>query len=189
MIRSPRFSVVMDACVLYPAPVRDILLSLASVGLFKPKWSDEIQVEWKRNLLINRSDLSENALNSTIQSMNSAFPDSNVINYESLIEGLSLPDRDDRHVLACAIRSGADMITTFNLKDFPVKVLEQYDIEVQSPDELISNLIDLNEKLACKAFSKMVRRLKNPPKTKIQILETLRKCGLTNSVNRFEKCS
>lgn len=189
MIHSPKFTVVLDACVLYPAPVRDILLSLADVGLFKPKWTDQIQEEWIKNLLKNRTDLSEEALNLTVESMNKAFPDANVENYEALISAVNLPDEDDRHVLVCGIRCNADLITTFNLKDFPSKELDQYDIEVQNPDQVISNLIDLNDDLACKAFSKMAQRLINPPKARKQIIETLMKCRLKVSAERFDKCS
>jgi predicted nucleic acid-binding protein len=189
MIHSPKFTVVLDACVLYPAPVRDILLSLASEGLFKPKWTYEIQDEWMRNLLKNRSDLSVFTLEATVQAMNSAFPDSNVENNKQLIPSLQLPDQNDRHVLACAIRCNADLITTFNLKDFPSSVLGQYDIEIQSPDEFILNLIELNEKLACKALSKLLKRLNNPPKTKKEIIEIFRKCQLIKSAKRLSTCN
>jgi predicted nucleic acid-binding protein len=188
MIPSPKLTVVLDACVLYPAPVRDILLSLAAEGLFKPKWTNHIQDEWLRNLLIKRTDLFEKDLKATIQAMNNAFPDANVENFETLIPNLNLPDKDDRHVLACAIRCNAAIITTFNLKDFPNSELNLYDIEVQNPDELICNLFDLDEGIACKAFDKMVNRLKNPPITKKQAVMALRKCSLKICSDRFEKC-
>lgn len=187
MIHSPKFTVVIDACVLYPAPIRDVLLSMASEGLLKPKWSSIIQDEWTKNLLVNRPDLKKEQLNSTVNAMNKAFPDSNVENFEELIPGLNLPDKDDRHVLACAIKCKADLITTINLKDFPSKNIDKYDIQVQHPDELICNLIDLNEKLAYQAFEKMVSRLKNPPKTKSEVLLTLINCGLIKSARYLEK--
>lgn len=189
MIHSPRFTVVLDACVLYPAPVRDILLSLANEGLFNPKWSDQIQNEWTRNLLVNRKDIQESALKSTILAMNKAFPDSNVENYDNYIPLIQLPDKNDRHVLACAIKCNADVITTFNLKDFPKKEVVKYGIEVQNPDLLISNLIELNEKITCNAFFKMIQRLKNPTKTKNQIVEILKNCGLKKSADQFDNCS
>ncbi|MGB1207530.1 MAG: PIN domain-containing protein [Chitinophagales bacterium] len=186
MIYTPQFTVVLDACVLYPAPVRDILLSLAAAGLFQPKWSDIIQEEWIRNLLINRTDLSRKQLKLTIKAMNRAFPDANVSKFEDLISSIVLPDKDDRHVVvACAIRCHADLIKTFNTKDFPNKALAKYDIEIQKPDEFISNLIDINPKLVCKAFMKMLKRLKNPPKTKAEVLATLAKCGLMESAKKL----
>ncbi|MTI27391.1 PIN domain-containing protein [Fulvivirga kasyanovii] len=181
MIHSPRFAVVLDACVLYPAPVRDILLSMAAEGLFKPKWTKEIQDEWVRNLLKRRDDLKEEVLFKTVRAMNLAFPDAAVENYEDLIEGLRLPDKDDRHVVAAAIKCNADLIVTNNLKDFPGTIVEKYDLEIQSPDELVSNLIQLNKKLSCVAFNKMVNRLKNPPKTKREVAQSLRNCGLSKS--------
>lgn len=186
MIHSPRFKVILDACVLYPAPIRDILLSLAADGLFKAKWSDIIQEEWLRNLLKNRTDLKKSQLNQTIKAMNLAFPDANVDGFEDLIPSIKIPDKDDRHVVACAIRCNADLIVTFNVKDFPKKELSKYDIEIQKPDELISNLIDINPKLACKAFNKMVKRLKNPKKTKDEVLATLENCGLKESIIKLK---
>jgi predicted nucleic acid-binding protein len=185
MIHSPRFTVVLDACVLYPAPIRDILLSLAAEELFKAKWSEIIQGEWLRNLLKNRSDLKKVQLNQTIKAMNAAFPNANVENFEELKASIKLPDKNDRHVVACAIRCNADLIVTFNTKDFPAKELSKYDIEIQNPDELISNLIDINPELACKAFNKMVKRLKNPKKTKEEVLTTLEKCGLKMSLKKL----
>jgi predicted nucleic acid-binding protein len=186
MIHSPKFGVVLDACVLYPAPIRDLLLSLAAEGLFKPKWSEKIQEEWVRNLLANRKDLKSNQLRQTINAMNRAFPDANIENYEDLITGLSLPDKDDRHVLACAIKSGVDSIMTFNLKDFPKSEVRKYDIEVQSPDEMVSILIGLSPKISCYAFSKMVERLKKPPKTKMEVGDMLEKCGLPISAAKLK---
>ncbi|WP_373515171.1 hypothetical protein [Persicitalea sp.] len=77
----PESIAVLDACVLYPAPIRDLLLNLADFDLFAPKWTDEIQKEWTRNLLANRPDLLSSQLNRTIEAMNKAFPESNVKNY------------------------------------------------------------------------------------------------------------
>lgn len=178
MIHSARFTAVLDACVLYPAPIRDLLLHLASAELYTPKWTDRIHDEWLRNLIVNRPDLEPTKLERTIQEMKKAFPDSSVEKYESLIPSVHLPDEDDRHVLAAAIRCKADVIVTFNLKDFPTKDLAQYDIEAQHPDLFISNLIDLTPKKSVAAFLKQVSLLKNPPKNETQVLESLKKYGL-----------
>ena len=184
----PKLIVVLDACVLYPAPIRDILLSFAAEDLFEPRWSDIIQDEWSRNLLKNRKDLKKEQLSQTTLAMNLAFPNSNVENFEDLIISIDLPDKDDRHVLACAIKCNADFIVTFNIKDFPEEVLSKYKIGQQNPDELISNLIDINPKLSCKAFKKMVKRLKNPIKTDNEVLRTLSNCGLKESIEKLNSC-
>jgi len=136
--------------------------------------------------LKNRTDLKREQLNLSVEAMNLAFPDANVENFEDLIQALKLPDEDDRHVVACAIRCKAELIVTFNTKDFPTNELSKYDIEVQKPDELISNLIDINPDLACKAFHKMLRRLKNPKMTKDEVLSTLKNGGLNNSVEKLK---
>lgn len=185
-MQSAKLTVVLDACVLYPAPIRDILLSLAAEGLFIAKWSDIIQDEWLRNLLRKRADLKKEQLEQTVKAMNQAFPDANVENFEELLPSIKLKDKDDRHVVACALRCNADLIITFNINDFPKNELSKYDIEIQNPDELISNLIDINPKLACKAFNKMVKRLKNPKKTMDEVLATLKNCGLHKNIEKFK---
>jgi predicted nucleic acid-binding protein len=186
MIHSSRFIAVLDACVLYPVPIRDLLLSLASAGLYKPKWSALIQDEWSRNLLANRSDLTAAQLQRTATMMNMAFPDADVEGYEAFIPTLTLPDPDDRHVLAAALRSQAEVIVTTNLKDFPVSYLRTFDVEVQHPDEFVGNLIDLNPAKALEAFRQQVARLKNPPIPTAQVLDNLRKSSLPTTAARLE---
>ena len=185
MIHSPRFVAVLDACVLYPVPIRDLLLSLASAGLYQPKWSALIQNEWSRNLLMNRSDLTAAQLQRTATMMNTAFPDADVEGYEVFISSLTLPDPNDRHVLAAALRSQADVIVTTNLKDFPVPYIRTFDVEVQHPDEFIGNLLDLNPAKALEAFRQQVARLKNPPITAAQVLDNLRKPSLPGTADRL----
>ena len=83
---------MLDACVLYPAPLRDLLLSLAAAGIYRAKWSQRIHDEWIGNLLSNRPDLDPERLKATCTQMNIAVPDSMVTGYEDLIESLNLPD-------------------------------------------------------------------------------------------------
>ena len=90
MIHSARFVAVLDACVLYPAPIRDLLLHLAAAHLYTPKWTSTIHAEWIRNLLLNRPDLRADQLEKTKDAMCAAFPDAEVVHFESLIEGLTL---------------------------------------------------------------------------------------------------
>ena len=187
MLHSGRFNVVLDACVLYPAPLRDFLLRLASEDLYHPVWSDLIQQEWKRNLLANRRDLKESQLNKTISFMNKAFPDAEVNGFYAIIDSLTLPDDDDRHVLAAAIRSGSELIVTFNLKDFPATELSKYDVEAQHPDVFIEHLIDLDSGKAISAFKALVSSLKNPPKMEKEVLKILEANGLKKSVDLLDK--
>lgn len=182
MINSSRFTAILDANVLYPAPLRDYLLHLAHLELYKPKWTSEIQEEWISNLLLKRTDLKRENLEKTRDAMNSAFPDSNITNYEEIINSLSLPDEKDRHVLAAAIRVNADVIVTFNLKHFPSAYLKIYDVESQSPDEFVTNLISLNKAKSLQALKNQVKNLRNPPMSIEDVLQTLENCGLKNSI-------
>lgn len=112
------FTVLYDACVLYPAPLRDLLMHVAVTDLYRAKWTDAIHDEWTRNVLENRPDLKPEQLQRTRELMNAHVRDCLVTGYETLIEAVTLPDPDDRHVLAAAIRAGADLIVTFNLGIF-----------------------------------------------------------------------
>jgi len=136
-VRHSPFTAVYDACVLYPAPLRDFLMWLALSGRFRARWSLEIHNEWKRNLLKNRPDLTTEQLDRTSDLMDQAIPDACVYGYERLIEGLTLPDVDDRHVLAAAIRCNASVIVTFNQKDFP----DDWDLLASRPSILTSSSI------------------------------------------------
>ncbi|HQX50634.1 MAG TPA: PIN domain-containing protein [Planctomycetaceae bacterium] len=175
------FTAVYDACVLYPAPLRDLLMHLAMTGLFRAKWSEQIHEEWIRSLLEQRPDLTRENLQRTRDNMNSHV-DGLVTDYESLIPGLSLPDPDDRHVLAAAIRARADVIVTFNLADFPKSTLSQFEIEAQHPDEFIRHLIDLNPDAVCEAARRQRASLKKPPRTVEEFLQALEQQRLPKTV-------
>jgi len=174
-------TVVYDASVLYPAPLRDLLMWLALTDLFKARWTEEIHQEWIRNVLKNRPDLTFPQLDRTKNLMNANVRDALVIGYESLIPRLDLHDLNDRHVLAAAIQSRADFIITFNLKDFPPLVLANYGVEAIHPDEFILDLIDIDSAKVCQSAQKQRKTLKNPPLTLEQYLDTLMRQGLPQS--------
>ena len=181
-----RYTVIFDACVLYPAPLRDFLLRLSGTGLFCAKWTDQIHNEWMRNVLKNRPELKEK-LPRTRELMNRAVPDSLVTGYAPLIDNLELPDPDDRHVLAAAIRSNAQAIITFNLRDFPAAALEQYDIEAIHPDAFIENQLDLHQGAVIAVAKQHRQALLNPSKTPGEYIETLSSQGLAISADRFRE--
>lgn len=175
--------VLFDACVLYPAPLRDLLMHLAQTPLFRAKWTNDIHEEWIRNLLKNRVDIKREQLERTRDLMNNAIRDCLVTGYESIISGLKLPDANDRHVLAAAIRSNADTILTYNLKDFPENLLKEFNIEAQHPDDFLSSLIDIAAETVCTTIKIRRTSLKNPPKTPDEYLEILKKHSLPQTVS------
>jgi hypothetical protein len=181
------FTVIYDACVLYPAPLRDLLIRLASKGLVRARWTDRILDESFRNILANRPDLVPGSLDRTRRLMNRALRDVLVFGYEGLIEGLNLPDPDDRHVLAAAIRAGAQVIVTMNLDDFPESALAPFSVEALHPDEFVIHQIDLAPGLVCSVIAEQAAALKNPQRTMGEVLDSLRGCGLIRSVARLRE--
>ena len=130
-----RYTAVLDACVLYPAPLRDLLISLAADGLYGARWTAEIQDEWIRKLHAKRPELDKQKLLHTASLMALAVEDAVIHRYQYLISTLDLPDPDDRHVLAAAIVGHADAIVTFNLKDFTDTKVSRHEIEILHPDD------------------------------------------------------
>ena len=180
-----RFVVLFDACVLYPAALRDFLLNLALTDLFAARWTEHIHDEWIENLLAKRPTLAREKLERTRRLMNEAIPDSVVAHYEPLIEGLELPDPNDRHVLAAAIKTGAQIIVTFNLKDFPAAYLEPYGIEAIHPDAFVEYQMTLRESAVVTAAKAQRANLKKPPISAEQLLETLAAQGLVVTAERL----
>ena len=175
-----------DANVLYPAPLRDLLMHLALTGLFQAKWSEQIHDEWTRNVLKNRPDLTREQLERTRQLMDLHVRDGLVTGYEALIPTLDLPDPDDRHVLAAAIHVQADIIVTYNLNDFPREVLDAYAIEAQHPDEFIALLLELDTGSVLEAVRNQRANLRNPSRTAEELLETYEHQGLTQTVSQLQ---
>ena len=174
--------IVLDACVLYSASLRGLLLNLATEKAFAPSWSEEIQDEWTRSLLRKRSNMERADLEQTCWKMNAHFPNGLVRGYESITPTLTLPDPNDRHVLAAAIHAGAECIVTFNLSDFPNSMLQPYGIEAVSPDKFIWRLIQQMPRTVLQVVKKHRSSLKNPPKTVDEYLATLKKQGLRKTV-------
>jgi hypothetical protein len=113
-------------------------------------------------------------------------PDCLVTDYEPFIEQLTLPDPEDRHVLAAAIRCQAGVIVTLNVRDFPDEVVARYGISAQHPDEFLAHLFDLKPAVVCTAVREMRASLANPPKTVRELLEDLLKAGLPETVSLLE---
>jgi predicted nucleic acid-binding protein len=178
--------VLLDANVLYSAPLRDLLLQLAVAGVFQARWSADIDDEWRRNLLAVRPELaSQIAL--THAMMHRAVPDALVTGYHSRISELSLPDPDDRHVLAAAITTAANVIVTFNLKDFPAAAIAPYDIEAQHPDTFLNSYIAATPHHVLAAGRDCLSRLTRPSITVASYVKIMRRIGLAATASFFEE--
>ena len=180
-----RFIAFLDSNVLYPASLRNLLMWLTLGGLFRAKWSHRVHEEWMGAVQGNLPDMTRARLERTRDLMNLHAEDCLVTGFETLIEGLELPDPNDRHVLAAAIRSGASVIVTQNLKDFPQDRLDPYGIEAQHPDTFITHLFDLHPGGVVSAARSHRATLKNPPKSAKDYLDTLELQGLTHTVSEL----
>ncbi|APZ41804.1 PIN domain-containing protein [Acidihalobacter ferrooxydans] len=188
MAGSARYTAILDACVLYPASLRDLLLSLARDGLYHARWSERIEDEWMRNLLAQRPDIPEDRLRHVRALMARAVPDSLVTGWEGILDGLpELPDADDRHVLAAAICGHADAIITFNLKDFPTDVLAPFSLEALHPDDFLLNQLELDPIAALRSIKAMRARWRKPPVSAQELAATLEKLGLPMTAARLRE--
>ena len=181
MIHSVRFTAVLDTNVIYPVIIRDLLLWFAYYDLYTPKWSNHIFDEWRD--VMHRKGVSPDESEKRTLNLNDAFPDAMVTHYETLIEHLELPDEKDRHVLAAAIKTNAHVIVSNNIKDFPEDVLDKYGLKIKTPDDFLTDIIDLNTEIAIEAFKEMVLNKKNPDWDEYEVLDSLRRNGLVDTAN------
>ena len=172
------FTALLDANILYPAPMRDIFLQLAADDVFSAKWTSDIHREWIEALIRNEPYRDRAALERTRSLMDQATRDCLVTGYETLISALDLPDPDDRHVLAAAITGRCDVIVTCNLLDFPQAAVAPYGIEVQHPDDFLANHLDLMPGPFCDSVRKIRARLVRPPISVQDYFSTLAGLGL-----------
>lgn len=181
------FVVVYDACVLYPAHLRNLLIRIAQTGTVRARWTEAILDECFRSIVRDQPGLDATALDRTRSRMNSAVRDCLVAGYEHLYRGLDLPDADDRHVLAAAIRGHAQAVVTFNLRDFPDHVLARYDMEAKHPDEFVLDSLDLAPGAVVQCVTELVAPFRNPPVTVPEFLDMLQRAGLVQSVARLRE--
>lgn len=176
------FTVVYDANVLYPNTLRDLLIRIAQSGTVQAKWTNVILDEMLAALRRNRPDIPAERLERLRDLMNKAVRDCLVTGHEPLIEGLKLPDPDDRHVLAAAIKAGAQVIVTRNLKDFPESDLQPWDIEAKSPDAFVLDQVHLDIRAVAASVRQIADSRTNPPEAIEDVLIQLERDGLVESV-------
>ena len=163
-------AVVLDACVLFPAYLRDTLLSSAAAGLYRLQLTDDILEEVRRNLV--KKGIQELNAKRLVDEIKRSFPQALVLQHGLLIPSMPINEKD-RHVLAAAVASGSQIIVTKNLKDFPAHLLQPFDIEAQSPDDFLVNQFYLDPKFIIEILENQANALRKPPKTLRELLETL----------------
>jgi predicted nucleic acid-binding protein len=176
--------VLYDACVLHPAPLRDLLIRLARAGLVRARWTDAILDECFRSILRRRPEL-ELSLKRTRALMVAAVADCLIDGYEDLIETLDLPDPNDRHVLAAAIRAGAETIVTANVADFPRDALSRHQVEAKHPDDFVVELVDTAPAAVLGIVTRQAADLHSPRRSVEEVLDLLQRVGMPMTVARL----
>lgn len=162
------FRVFLDANVLYPASIRNVLLDAHVRGLIQAYWSEQVLEELRRNLVLNQPRLEDSAA-SLVRAMRRIFPGSFVVGYESRIQEMR-NDEGDRHVVAAALTAGAQVIVTNNLKHFRREDLPP-GMEAQAADAFLQGLLDLNPEVMVDILETQAARMKQPPITFESFLE------------------
>jgi predicted nucleic acid-binding protein len=179
-----KLAVVLDACVLFPMYLRDILLSTADEGLYLPYWSQKILNEAMSNL-VSGGKLSQEKARTLEEVIKEAFPEA-MVTVPLGLDELMTNDPKDRHVLAAAVTAKADVIVTSNLTDFKEKDLDRWNIKAQSPDEFLTELFDEHPDSMIKILQEQSKKYKNPPKTVFELLDFL---GKKASIPQFAATS
>ncbi|MGC9961220.1 MAG: PIN domain-containing protein [Acidimicrobiales bacterium] len=165
--------VVLDACVLYPPSLRDLLLTLAALDAFDVRWSETILEELRRNVVADSPQLDAARFSShTLAEMRRHFPEAVVSVGQADIDGLDNHPKD-RHVAAVAVKAGADAIVTINMRDFRSRILEAGGVSVVTPGQLVEAVLDEAPELVSYALRRMSSRWTNPPHSISEIVELL----------------
>lgn len=172
------YAAVLDANVLVPNALCDTLLRLAERGFYRPLWTELILNEARWTVEKVHPELSGELIRGRFEAMNATFEDALVEGWEAACAGMDLPDENDRHVVAAAVRGGGQSIVTFNLRDFPEHLIKPYDIEVKDPDEFLLDQLDLHPGAALQALREQAADLARPPSDLSGVLNRLERCGV-----------
>lgn len=183
-----RYTAFIDACTLVSVWRRNLLLTLAEAEFFRVRWSNKVMEETERAIarLLEERGLIDSAARarSSVANMKAAFPEALVEDFD-LFETMTygLPDKNDEHVLAAAIKTQAQALVTENLADFPEYVLAPLAIEARSADDFIADTIALEEGRAVAAINRMRLRLIRPEITQEDLLRSLEAHGLMETAS------
>lgn len=174
----PRYTALLDASVLVPITLADTLLRVAERELYRPLWSDRIVAEAADAVLEIHADLAPDVVAKRFAAMNDTFEDAPVEGWEIFEATLMLPDPDDRHIVAAAMRGRADAIVTANLRDFPDETLAPLEIAVVHPDDFLLDQLDLAPRVVLDVLREQAAHTRNPPLTPTDLLARLGRAGV-----------
>ena len=178
--------VVIDANLLYPFHLRNLLVQFGADAVIAPRWTARIHAEWIGNLVAAGRAPKERLL-LTLDLMNRTLPEADVQGWEARIEGLTLPDPDDRHVLAAALAAGAGTILTLNLRDFPALALAPHGVAASHPDDFLCGLHDADPDLLRASTEAAQANLSRSTPSLAVYLDVLDRQGLPQFTHRLRR--
>lgn len=178
------YPAVLDACVLANVTVRDFLLYSAWLALYRPMWSTKIIDEMSGAIV--KMGVSSERVTYLSERLQDAYPEAAVQGYDTLISVMT-NDPKDRHVLAAAVAGRAQMIVTFNVKDFPQESLTPYSIQVKHPDDFLRDLLDLDEERMVEVLETISQAREMPPQTPDELLAALENAGCAGFAGDFRE--
>jgi predicted nucleic acid-binding protein len=178
------FPAFFDINVLYGARLNDLILRLADTGALRPLWSADVLAELHDNLVEHGE--SPTLVVRRIETMNGYFADALVVGYEHLIDGMSC-DPKDRHVLAAAVRANAEVLVTFNIRDFPDASTQPFDVEVVHPDAFLLDQLDLFPGAVVGVLRRLVAVYEHPAVTMDELLRSYARAGVPQFANEAER--
>ena len=160
---------ILDACVLYPVVLRDLLLTLGALDAFDPRWTESILDEMTRNVLADHPGIDPAQFDSSVVgAMQRAFPAASVEGYEHLLDRMDNHPKD-RHVAAAAVHVGAAAVVTYNVRDFDSELLRQHGIAIVTPPHLVGQLVADDPSVVALAVRAMAARKKRPPMSQAEV--------------------
>ncbi|MBB1571154.1 MAG: PIN domain-containing protein [Propionibacteriaceae bacterium] len=169
--------VFLDACVLVPITLTNVLLTAAEDSLLQPHWSPEVLEEAIIAINEIRPHLNETQIHRRFSAMDAAFPGASVAGDPSRLDHREFPDPDDRHVVAAAMAAGVEIIVTANIRDFPTTLMNTLGLIVMSPDELLLKLLAENKTAVLEVMLKVASTLRSPQQSIEELLVALKRAG------------
>ena len=186
-MRANRYTATIDACVLAGALPRNMILSLAEAGFYRPRWSAEIMAETERAIcaILERRgvDDPQGLARRHCDAMRRAFPEAMTEGYQAFVPAIELPDEGDRHVVAAAMQARASVIVTENTRHFPEATVGAFNILISTADTFLADVIDLDKPGAVAALRAMRERFRRPELNAESLLLKMESAGLSQTAN------
>lgn len=182
-----RYTALLDACVLVPIVLADTLLRIAERELYRPLWSDRIVNEAKDAVAAIHPEITVDRIAKRFAAMDEAFEDAQIRGWERFEKRVILPDPDDRHVVAAALRGEANAIVTTNVRDYPADAVRPLSIEVVHPDEFLLDQLERAPRVVLEILREQAEHARNPHMPLIDLMARLDRSGVPDFADEVRR--